>query len=152
MLCCIFVNMCVIVQMVPRSCTALWLWALKHCEMLRLTFWWITVSVFTIQIFIEQYNITLYQNKACFTLPCFPLQSRMPCATTSAFTSVLCEWREEKEQCGQWMKQSTSGGKDRSIIGTNNLTTQGFRELGKVRNKYIKNSIPCLVKQILIQH
>ncbi|KAE8292992.1 Forkhead box protein P1 Forkhead-related transcription factor 1 [Larimichthys crocea] len=40
------------------------------------------------------------------------------CGTTSAYTSVLCEWKEERELCGQWMKQSTRGGKDRSITGT----------------------------------
>lgn len=41
----------------------------------------------------------------------------MQCGTTSAYTSVLCEWREEKELCGQWMKQSIRGGKDKSITG-----------------------------------
>ena len=48
----------------------------------------------------------------------------MQCGTTSAYTSALCEWTEERAQCGQWMKQSTRGGKDRSITGTNNPNTQ----------------------------
>ena len=49
----------------------------------------------------------------------FFVGSRTPCATTSACTSVLCDWREEKEPCGQWMRQSTRGGKDRNITGRN---------------------------------
>lgn len=47
----------------------------------------------------------------------FFVGSRTPCGTTSACTSVLCEWREEKEPCGQWTRQSTRGGRDRNITG-----------------------------------
>ena len=50
----------------------------------------------------------------------------MQYVTTSAFISVLCEWREEKELCGQWMKESTKGGKDKNITGTNILNSEPY--------------------------
>ncbi|XP_035015232.1 forkhead box protein P1 isoform X1 [Hippoglossus stenolepis] len=65
---------------------------------------------FTTMFFYFRHNTATWKNS--------PVVSRMLCVTTSAYTSVLYEWREERGLCGQSMKPSTREGGDRSITGT----------------------------------
>ncbi|XP_053280640.1 forkhead box protein P1 isoform X2 [Pleuronectes platessa] len=65
---------------------------------------------FTTMFFYFRHNTATWKNSS--------VVYRMLCVTTSAYTSVLYEWREERGLFGQSMKPSTKEGGDRSITGT----------------------------------
>lgn len=73
----------------------------------------------------------------------FCVGSRTPCGTTSACTSVLCEWREEKEPCGRWTRQSSRGGKDRSTTGRDSRSHDPQEPAGGQAGGVVSETLSC---------